>query len=221
MICMTSRPTETSPDPKRRRAIDPGYAAVASAVILAVGSVVGILIGRATVNDTSGPSPNPDVTVTVTMPAHGGNAGPSGGASVPSSPTHRPTADSGPTPVWTGAIRITDEGINLGGLHPSVSDGAFDTIILDPSTATFSTANSTPVGLWLKKREPTFNQCQDVVEAEPLSSQEAGAIRYQKNLGLCIHTFSTGNLAFVRILGPPTAQSADARAIIWPQQPAS
>lgn len=56
---------------KRKRSVDPGLATVVAACILAVGGVVGVVVGRATVSGVRAPVAGPTVTRTVTAsPVH-------------------------------------------------------------------------------------------------------------------------------------------------------
>lgn len=183
----------------------PLFVAAAWAAILAV--IVAVYFGCQAHQDAQ-PSQSPPPS------------GPTDDASGPPGPptTSQPSAPRTTQPrpaLWQGAIRITDNGVNLGGRAPGVGDAAFATIIYKPESNTFSTNHSRPAALWDSTGSPTYEQCVAQLGAQALSPRESKAIPYQDNLGICVKTFSGNNIAFIRITQPPSGQSAQASAMMW------
>lgn len=126
-------------------------------------------------------------------------------------------APPAPRPVlWSGPIRITKDGLDLGGSAPTSHGGAaFATIRYLPEKRTFSTGNSHPVALWPGATDPSYEQCTAQIGSQPLSSEESDAIPYQGGLAICVKTFSAQTLAFIRFTETPSTQSAPAFAQTW------
>ena len=67
--------------------------------------------------------------------------------------------------------------------------------------------------LWVGNRDPSSNQCVATINAQPLSRDEMGGVRYKQSIGIC-YAFGD-NVVFLRGLSPNAADTVQANATKW------
>lgn len=140
--------------------------------------------------------------------------GPIGTSPPGTGPTEQQTPQSRVS-LWQGEVRITSNGVNLNGRAPAVGDPSFSTILYRSNNNAFSTNNSPSAALWNSAQDPTYEQCLTQLGTQALSYNERHKIPYQPDLALCVKTFGGDNIAFIRIVQPPSGEGAQAFAIMW------
>jgi hypothetical protein len=190
------------------------WAAWAAIIAIPV-AIISILIAHSDATKSS----TDEATGPASPRSSGSTINPSLDSPNPDSPSPEPTEtiESHPA-LWEGKLRITSDGVNLGGGSPHVGDGAFATILYYPDEHRYSTNNSNPAAPWLAKDNPSYDDCVAQLGTNAFSYQEYHNIRYQKNLGICVRAFDGGNIVFIRLTAALSGEGALAYAIIWPPE---
>ena len=210
---MSSHRPQHDPSQKRRLTIDPGLASVAAAAIVAVGGLVGVLVGRATSHGTS--TPRPTVTVTVMAPAPN-RGGSSGGTSTPA-PTG-PSASAQSAIRWgPGLIRV--DSVQLDSIPPESGAGGGGDVgyYSNNSDPGIFGILSTKVAPWKGSTEPGESQCTSLVETQGVAGA-GGFIPVQKGSIVCTIT-DEGRTARLKVTTVNVEQSyVMAEVTVW-QEP--
>jgi hypothetical protein len=117
-------------------------------------------------------------------------------------------------PVWTGAVRITGDGLTFADEkpHPIGINTPYYPGSVYKKADLFIPRNAGAAALWLESVDPTYTECVDYVNAQPLSGNELGGwngIKVKSGTGLC---YAFGNsLVFLRVVDV-TAEAIQAKA---------
>jgi hypothetical protein len=138
-------------------------------------------------------------------------SGPSGG----SDPAAAFQGESAP-PVYTGAIRLTGDGEDFSqdAPHPIGINVPYYAGQVRYASGRISLEwRNAAAGLWADNRDPSSNQCVATINAQPLSRDEMGGIRYKQSIGIC-YAFGD-NVVFLRGLSPNAADTVQVNATKW------
>lgn len=121
------------------------------------------------------------------------------------------------TPTWTGPLRVTDRGINMS-YQPPAGDtiGGTATVQYDAGTQTLAIENQGPAAVWIAPTDPSYDQCAQLVQTQPLAESEMSRIPYRQGHGLCVVTFGNTAMAFVRSSGAPGPDAVQMHGLRWP-----
>lgn len=121
------------------------------------------------------------------------------------------------SPTWTGTLRVTDQGTDMGLTTPATDTvGGKATVVYDGQRGTLSTENAYPAGLWTSTADPSYEQCLTLLQTQALSRDEARAVPYRRGQGLCIVTFNEAAVVFVRGESPAGSEAVQMRGVRWP-----
>lgn len=122
------------------------------------------------------------------------------------------------SPTWTGTLRVTGQGVNMSYQPPAADTaGGTATVQYNAGAGTLEIENSGPAAVWTAERDPTYDECVALVNAQPLSQAEmTGGTAYQQGQGLCVVTFSEQAMAFVRGISAPRGEAVQMSARRWP-----
>lgn len=190
-------------------------------LILVVGLLLGYLLAARDSSTVAADSSRASSTAPVPPPS---TSNPAPVATRSTRPTETATTPPTTTPgdtvpvTFTGAVRVTRNGINLAGTSPGQGDPAFATLIYDSSSQQFSTNNSSPAALWTEPAQPTHDQCVTQLNTQALSFDEWHAINYSPNLGICVVPFGANKVVFIRIPQKPAGVAAQTVVTMWASQ---
>lgn len=137
----------------------------------------------------------------------------------PGQPTAGPLPQPAPSsPTWTGTLRVTSQGVDLSYQPPAIdSVGGTATVQYDADAGTLQSENSGPAAIWTAERDPTYDECVALVNAQPLSSGEmTSGTAYRQGQGLCVITYGQQAMAFVRGISTPSGDAVQMSARRWP-----
>lgn len=95
--------------------------------------------------------------------------------------------------------------------------GGTSTVRYSSNSGTLTIENQGPAAIWSDPRDPTYDECLALVNAQPLSNSEMNSgIPYSSGQGLCIITLGKAAMAFVRGDGNPSGDAVEMSAKRWP-----
>jgi len=216
MFFVSFQNNDGTPARKRRLTIDPGFATIVAAVILATGGVAGVFIGRATAPAKShDPVAQPTMTVTTTVPApnSGGGTGSTGGGSSSGSPQGgTPRSLSAQFLPGSSAAIALDKGRIL--VHEGFGNGDLD-YKGDSNTGAPELVNDLAMAysVDINSADASEQQCQTATNEHPDGNP---ITNLHKGLLICIAT-SGGGMALLEQTQPLGAQQTlQLREVYWP-----
>lgn len=213
-------PIQGNPGSKRRRGIDPGFATVVAALILAAGGLIGVVIGRATSHGSA--TPQPTVIITVTAPVHGrvGSSAPGGNGSAGGSATGEfPGAGKGGQ-VRTMKVPISSSGVGTGINFDTgeiiAGDGQMQYTTTETGTPELTGYSTSPYSIDVTSRNAGPQQCFTATNSDP---DFKPITNFHKGLLFCVQ-FDGANGRQVALLEQTepleSSKALDLRETIWP-----
>lgn len=131
----------------------------------------------------------------------------------------RDSSPSGDPERFRGSIRLADgNSIDFDHERPRPRDPAFAEVTYEAANdvlALHVSRGGTPAfALWNDERDPTRDECEELIDTQTLSPEEEDIYQPEEGLGICIETFGENLVVFLRVASRQSdALMAD--VVVW------